>query len=280
MEPIPAPPSLPPDNPRPPIKPRLHKKALAIISYLSYSFIVMVLDPYTPIPTEEHEPNPTIQASVVTANPPAARIPHITLNTPTNLSDWKTYEEPELNISIQYPSFITVTSDYNPDVLGLSIHSQTLAEVTHPTTIPISFYSPQEFVSDYYALKQKLYGRRTGFSRSESHKLYTINNITIKTYLTLGQFDVEDVMFLQSALFYPDEETQVFIILTGPRNTIITENPSYFKDGAWIYQDNPNYWSQDEFIIDLVDGKTGPISQKWYHSFDEILTTIQVNSSQ
>ena len=58
---------------------------------------------------------------------------------------------------------------------------------------------------------------------------------------------------------------------------IIKENPSYFSTDADNCGTQP-VWKEDggaqNFYADLVAGKTGPISQKWYASFDTELSRI------
>ena len=64
---------------------------------------------------------------------------------------------------------------------------------------------------------------------------------------------------------------------TAEFDKIIAENPEYFSgsNGWWKNADDPEKgYGMGLFYKDLVGGKTGPISQQWYKTFDSILSTI------
>ena len=83
--------------------------------------------------------------------------------------------------------------------------------------------------------------------------------------------------FKREAVFYPDKDHRIIISFSGPKDKIIAENPEYFSgsNGWWKNADDPEKgYGMGLFYKDLVGGKTGPISQQWYKTFDSILSTI------
>lgn len=236
-------------------------------------------------PTPYSTNTPTRKPNSIEPTPTA--VPIITLPPAPSVNGWKTYVDPKTGVSLKYPpSFIF--NNYSLETVDnfhLNVFSESYSELKKaddegiaPNNVGVG-YSPESFINDLDGLSRGAYGWNTDFACHNSQRVVNLGKIFAKSFVVLGRFETHNVTFERMAIFYPNKDYRIIINLSGPLNKIMDENRTYFSsipdEPWWINSDNPDKgWGQNLFCQDLVRGKTGPISQQWYKTFDDILATI------
>lgn len=198
-------------------------------------------------------------------------------------SDWETYNEG--TFSLKYPSEVVIAEHYlNPNRLTMTINKRWVQELNFPLG-----YDKETAEKDIQALKEGSFGQHMAFSLEESEKVIEIDGTTAKSFMVLGRFEVCDVTFERTVIFYIGEGEylsnyhQIVITLSGPEGVIINSMENYFTtneancgdEKIWDLDDES---TREKFYETLVAGDGSEIAQNWYGTFDKILETIELDN--
>jgi len=209
-----------------------------------------------------------------------------------NVEGWTTYNNSELGFSLKYPKDAQInifldrsqslekSENLNFLITIESLDSIISGESGEQGTNYNLGYGSDTFKNDLQTLKNGNYGESVDFGyqqpKYDSRKVINIGKVYAKTFTVLGRFDTCDVAFERTAIFFPNDNTRVIITLIGPTEKIISENPSYFEPKRWKNCSAPDEnYGMEMFYKNLFNNKTGQISNHWYETFDQLLSTIK-----
>ncbi len=186
---------------------------------------------------------------------------------------WQSYEDKEAGFSLKYP--YTVTMDEKAGNLVLSIESIKIDELDYPG------FDKEEVLNDVQFLKDGQPGTNYfDWSLDASEKIRDLGGLNAQEFMVLARFEVCDVVFERQLLFY-NNGYRVLITLREDKDNIIDNLPQYFEkneencgtDAIW------NFEKQEQFYQELVASKSFFTAQEWFNTFDKIVDTIEVATS-
>jgi hypothetical protein len=216
----------------------------------------------------------TKQTAAITKTPaamsPSSKIP----------AGWKTYHDSGTGFTLGYPSTLTPKSerpfDSPPSKAGLDFYvtSYPINQIPDATL----WYGPDAAKEEQAALqKGDLSVTSQGFHAS---KLLSLDGAVGASTMILSELECGSVMFQLEAHIYRNNH-QVMIILSDPNiESIKAANSKYFAvntdctDDASTYKVWKNLETFDGFPADVAAGKTDAESQKWYTTFQQILSSV------
>jgi hypothetical protein len=231
-----------------------------------------------------------------TPEPTPTPVPITILTPPPNqdTANWKTYTNETVAFSLKYPPQVIFEPEFDPFTpitnLTLRIYTETYQQVVeaeqseNSLDSPIHFrigYGSSTFQEDLPLVQQGLYGHSLDFTYPTSRQLFKLDNHYIKAFTVLGRFGTEDVTFEKTAIVYPKPNLRIIIKFYAPEAKIALENPEHFKIvkdkyAEWLNSAKPELaWGMDTFHAALLQNQTGPLSQDWYHTFPQILSTFK-----
>lgn len=231
---------------------------------------------------------------------------------PDEIANWKIFIDNEAGYSLRYPPELkeekievkelreniirSITSEvsaaglppkrwkFKSDFLILNITRGKISEITDDYPFPFPpGYTRKMILEDEESLKKGEFGHHPFFSLRESQKVVKIDDkIWGKKFTILSMFEVCDISFIRSLIFFKDGYAVKISLESVGGDRIISELPQYFttyppdcgNDLIWNYERG----AQSQFYNDLVQGKIGSETEAgiWYHTFDEIISTIDV----
>lgn len=220
------------------------------------------------------------------------------LDQASETANWETYENELFSFSLKYPPTITLLTSENQgpwinvptnqeSVINLLITIESFDSINtgqsgeQATSYNLGYDSETALI-DLQSLQKNNFGSDVDFvhvlpgPEFDSRKVINLGKVNAKTFMVLGRFETCDITFERKAIFYPDNTTRAIITLLGPKEKIILENPAYFESDRWKNCMNlsTNY-GKDMFYKDVIVNKTGPTTNDWYKTFDQILSTIK-----
>jgi cell division protein ZapA (FtsZ GTPase activity inhibitor) len=197
-----------------------------------------------------------------------------------NTDDWILYEDATAGFSLKYPKDLMFNKDFRFNYpLLLTVESYKLGSINDPMT------SKEKEEEDQQELIKGNYGRNFNFTIEESKKVIDLGSINGKEYMVLQEFDVSDIQFKRKLKFYHDGYTNdyaIYIVLSGDKYKIMSENPQYFIHQEETEHSNiTEYWDSknnktNEFYKDLANDSLSGSAKVWYDLFDDIVDTIKI----
>jgi len=182
---------------------------------------------------------------------------------------WNYYEDAVAGFSIKYPHNVSF-DEAGDSLFHLSIESQAvdLLEGTMG-------FDKETALKNVESLKQSEFGESVDWPLEESRKVRKISDENAQEFMVLSRFEVCDVVFERKLYFFQNNH-QVIITLTGPRDEIINSVPEYFElnpencgaEKIW------NFENQKLFFQKLESNTASAIAQNWFNLFDKIVATI------
>lgn len=213
-------------------------------------------------------------------------IPSPTLTEGSTIN-WKTYQDSQQRFSFKYPvntpiniknSMLSHVEEKANMELLLIVESfdSILANQTNEKIAAFYNlgYDYETAKRDYESLQKCEYGEFVDFAWQDSKRVVRLDNMFAKTFTVLGRFDAGDIAFERRAIFYPDNQSRAILILYGPEDKIISENLQYFNGSSWDYNDNEDYGA-NKFYQNLQSNQASESTEKWYTTFDQILSTFK-----
>lgn len=107
----------------------------------------------------------------------------------------------------------------------------------------------------------------------EARKLLSRGGQAVGTYTLLRQIDACDVQFTRQARLYRNGYQVVIVLQQKSVAQLESANANYFATNADC--NNDKAWSKPEqFIQDLIAGKTDSATQAWSATFDQITASL------
>lgn len=206
-------------------------------------------------------------------------------NTNTAPAGWKTYEDSTTGVSFEYPETATMGAPASyPDDLTLDVSIKKVADL--PAEAPLG-QDKATAEKDASALKSGQFGESLDFDVQESQKVIELGEQFAKEYMVLGRFEVCDVTFERTVIFYVgdgdnyDDYYQVIITMGGPVDKIKESMPDYFaideancgNDKIWNPQEDD---VQKKFFDEVSEGNGSTDAQTWYDDFTKLAESIVI----
>lgn len=193
-------------------------------------------------------------------------------NTPDPTANWKTYTNTDVGFTFKYPPDVVFTQKQDANNLQIYTSSTKISSLTNDYPGTNKTYVE----NDQPKLLKGEYGLDVGMGKNYLSKIINVEGVYIKNYISLTGLDCLEIHFNRSLYFYKNGYV-VSIILIGPKDNIISENPQYFsidKDcdpntKTWVYE------KINAFIQNLDMGNTSGSLKDWYLTFDQILSTFK-----
>jgi len=214
-----------------------------------------------------------------TSQATVAATPTSIITTSSEITGWNTYTSKDYGFSFNYPKDIVVFEDdgTNTKSISLSISTEKIATIGFQP----NGYDYDNAIVDKAAIEKGDPSTRISWPVEGSNKLLNISGAIGKEFTALMVYDTTDVGFDRTAVIYHGDDRIIIGLDYNDIDKIVQENLSYFmKDeygvtNSLVWKNNPD--GTKKFYNDLVVGKTGPISQSWYKTFDEIIATLKFN---
>jgi len=189
----------------------------------------------------------------------------------------KNYINEVAGFSFDYPTDINFADDFtnttaDPKIVVTIKDLNTYEDGTNG-------YTKEDALADQKGLEQSKLAVSTGWPVKGSEKLVTLSGvINGREFTTLSAYEVCDVTFHRDLIFYHNNK-QIMITYTGNKNMIS-------KASEYSTQDEQNcgkdiIWSntgKEKLISNLQQG-TGPTTiQKWYDSFNIIISSLKITN--
>lgn len=196
--------------------------------------------------------------------------------TPALTADWKVFSSSEAAVSFKYPSSVKIIDSFEAPNNELSI--SVLIEEVNKIEASNLGYDPDTALQDIESLKKGEYGNSVDFDLEDSREVIRLGKFNAKSFVVLGRFDTCDIAFERKFILYTEAHRIIFTLF-GPETTIKQESPEYFIKGGcaddelccWDYQNN----AQEYFFNKLESGQAAPTAQRWYDTFDQIISTFE-----
>ncbi|MBU0732264.1 hypothetical protein KKC88_05280 [Patescibacteria group bacterium] len=206
-------------------------------------------------------------------------------NTNTAPTGWKMYEDSTTGVSFEYPdtAVMGVPADH-PNDLTLNVGITKVADL--PAEAPLGL-DKATAEKDAASLKTGKFGESSDFDVTESQKVIAVGDQYGKEYMVLGRFEVCDVTFERTVIFYVgtgtnyDDYYQVMITMGGPVDAIKKAMPDYFaideancgNEEIW----DPNTTNgEDNFYKKVAAGDGSGEAQTWYDDFTKLTESIVI----
>jgi hypothetical protein len=210
---------------------------------------------------------PTTSAPIV-EQPLATTTPQI-----DETADWKIYTDSKVGFTFKYPANANISGGDKKDS-GLTLRvSVSKLDSTSDDDAPLG-YDSANFLKDRAALSKGDPSTSFGQAEPSSLKMLSITNALAKEYIIFRQLEVCDVQFNRQANIYKDDYL-ISLDWTYNGSAIQNNNPSYFKIDSKNCGSYGMWKDYRVFYTDLVAGKTDSVSQNWFTSFDEIISTFK-----
>lgn len=186
---------------------------------------------------------------------------------------WQSYDNKEAGFSLKYP--YTVTMDEKVGNLVLIVESKKIEELDYPG------FDLTEVQKDVELLKQGQPGTNyVDWALPVSEKIKNLGVVNAQESMVLSRFEICDVTFERKLVFY-NNGYRVVLTLKEDKNNIIDNLPQYFTlneencgtNAIWDFD------KQVDFYQELVAGKSFFTAQEWFDTFDKIVETIEVTTS-
>ena len=199
---------------------------------------------------------------------------------PDPTEGWKTYTN-ELGFSFKYPQGVNLENNLrsSEDEIIFSVQSTPIDKI-----IDFTFnYTKATALSDKASLEKGIFGIHLQGLKESEEVVKISDNIYVKIFTILQELEVCNVQFIRKAIFYY-KDSQIILAFSAPRKKVVLENKEYFStDEAncgsidiWPIGDN----TPQKFYQALKDNKTSGLSQYWFNTFDQILSTFKFTTSQ
>jgi len=199
---------------------------------------------------------------------------------PDPTEGWKTYEN-QLGFSLKYPQDVKLENSLrlSEDEIIFSVQSTPIDKI-----IDFTFnYTKATALSDKASLEKGIFGIHLQGLKESEEVVKISDNIYVKIFTILQELEVCNVQFIRKAIFYY-KDSQIILAFSAPRKKVVLENKEYFStDEAncgsidiWPIGDN----TPQKFYQALKDNKTSGLSQYWFNTFDQILSTFKFTTSQ
>jgi hypothetical protein len=195
---------------------------------------------------------------------------------PENQAAWQAHEDPDGAFSLRYPSYVSTGASIDarnatdPAALFLSVTAEPIGSIEQPGI------TPEMITETATALEGGTFGEEM-----EQWGIEPATQITeiaegkyAQEYMVLSRFEVCDVTFERTAIFYNNDH-RITITLHG--SGALTEELS---DHFTVDEENCGavfIWDHEKkeaFYNTLAEGLGTKNAQKWYDTFDEIMNSI------
>jgi len=195
---------------------------------------------------------------------------------PDPTEGWETYTNETFRFSLQYPQDVKLTDSfkYSEDEIILSVQNAPIDEITDFTFN----YTKATALSDKISLEKGIFGIHLQGLKESEEVVKISDNIYAKVFTILQELEACNVQFIRKAIFYY-KDNQIILTLSAPKEKIISENKEYFStnqancglSNIWPINDD----SPQRFYQALKGNKTSNLSQYWFNTFDQILSTFK-----
>jgi len=178
---------------------------------------------------------------------------------------WQIFENAEAGFSVKFPAGIALGEN-------LQIRVDAIAELGEQ---PLNFTTATaELNRD--ALARGEFGEELDWPLAKSKRVKNLGAVNAQDFLVLGRFEICDVIFERTLVFYSNDR-QIVLTLVGDPEKIIGENAEFFATDSENCGEMSiwNFEKQPEFFAELADGNGGEITQKWFDDLDAIAATIE-----
>ena len=194
--------------------------------------------------------------------------------TESETSSLKTYNNPEVGFSFQYPSeMIFLNEDqYNrdPEKTYLKVDLKKIGEQEKPMDL-----DKEEEMNNIEVLNRGEFGITPDFSLPSSQKVKSVGFLFAQDYLVLSRFEICNVTLERKLLFYFNNQ-QITITSFAPLNKLKETMSEYFtinnencgQEKIWDFE------KQDQFYNKLTNQNGSPEIQKWFNDFDQLSEAI------
>ena len=226
---------------------------VSVILALAGTVLVLIKTP--PKPIAEALPTPVTKVDST---------PTLTPKITTDTSDWLTYTNTEIGLTLKYPKNVALNNKVkNFTQISLMVSVDKIADI--PEDLPLN-------MGRVDVLKDK-----DELSKGQGEGILKLGDIYGRSSYTYSQFEVCSVMFSRKLTFYP-EGYRVVITLNGPKDKIMAQMPEYFGvDSANC--GTQTVWKLDktaDFETALSKNLGTGVAQEWYKTFYDILDTIDI----
>ena len=190
--------------------------------------------------------------------------------------NWEIHKEQKPGFNLKYPKEIKIGKPGEAsNKLILSIGSRKI-ENLNPENSEYG-YDPELAKQDQAELKEGNFGLSFDNFVPETDKIVKLRQTNAKSFMVLSQDNLCNVTFERVLIFY-NNEYQIIITLTGPKN-LIMNSVDYLFDLDTENCGEESIWkseAKEEFISLINKDESLKEIQNWYNTYDEIIETIKI----
>ncbi len=202
-------------------------------------------------------------------------------HTPAATPSTRSFVDSASGVSFTYPASLILNEDPPESSKQLSFYV-TAQAIDQIPDAPF-WYGPDAAKAELAALTKGDLSKTADGTGVHRQLLSLPGGAVGATVMVLSEIECGSVMFTLEAHVYRHDR-QILISLQDVKNKydIIAANPSYFKVDSECTSDNQTrIWASPDtalntFAADLVAGKTDAESQRWYHTFQQIVSSLSV----
>lgn len=195
-----------------------------------------------------------------------------------NNNSWKYQSISGADASVGIPLDL-ISLDGTDDKPTLQVSSTDIN--TLPEEAPMGM-SKDNVIKDQAETVRGEFGDSFDFEVTGSTGMTAIQNTIGKEFSVLGRFEVCDITFDRTLIFYRNFH-QVKITVQGNKSQIISENPAFFESNSENCGDQPA-WNfaksdqiQSEFWQAAASDQLKGAVQDWLTAFNEVKANLQIN---
>jgi hypothetical protein len=184
---------------------------------------------------------------------------------------WKYYEDTEARFAIKYPHDVIFGGEEEGEY-KLFIKKGKISELNDTMG-----YDRETALKNIESLKNNEYGQSVDFALEESQNVRNLGSVNAQEFMVLSRFEICNVIF-ERKLYFFNNEHQIVITLTGPKNEIVESMPEYFEINKENCGDEKiwDFEKQGQFFDDLENNNGSTVAQNWFNTFNQIVGTIEI----
>lgn len=183
-------------------------------------------------------------------------------------TNWNYFEDREAGISLQYPQIVSMDDSDSLFKLRVEIENIDNLEGTMG-------FDAETAKKNLQFLSNAQYGEDVDFPLEASKNIRSIKGINAQDFVVLSRFEICSTIF-ERKLYLFNNDNQIVITVSASGRDIITDAPEYFEMNEANCGDDKiwNFDKQEQFYVDLVQGKELGLALEWFNTFDKIINTI------